>query len=145
MLKMADQERCDFCVVFTMSLCSLRFKKVSKLAISNHTAVKLTIETLKSYLKVSCKYELHIFPNTKVSVANYHGKNYVKVLAFFQEFFQGGKIYCYANFFFMQLFSDQISGEGKVSRGANCQGQTTLVRHLLRNGLLQLCVLLEAN
>ena len=43
-------------------------------------------------------------------------------LAFFQESFQGGKIYCYANFFVMLiflLFSDQISGAGaKVSEGS---------------------------
>ena len=42
-------------------------------------------------------------------------------LASFEEFFQGGKIYCYANFFYVNflLFSDQISG-GKSLRGGNC-------------------------
>ena len=39
------------------------------------------------------------------------------VLAFFQEFFQGGKIYCYANFFRYANFSTVL---GPNFRGANC-------------------------
>ena len=52
-------------------------------------------------------------------------------LAFFQEFFSGG-IYCHANVFVMLLFSDQISGRGKVSEGDNQLPSTsTIVNALL--------------
>ena len=77
---MADQGRSDFCVVFTMSLCTLESKRtLIKFAISSHTALKLGTQSLRTYLKVTCEYELHILPNTKVSTSKDHGENYVKV------------------------------------------------------------------
>ena len=52
---------------------------VNKFAISNHTALKLNAEALRSYLSLICEYELHILPNKKVSsTAKDHGKNYMK-------------------------------------------------------------------
>ena len=58
-----------------MSLLRCRIKTtVSKFAISNHVALKLDIQTLGSYLNLTCEYEPHILSNTKVS-----GKNYLKV------------------------------------------------------------------
>ena len=38
----------------------------------------LRVHGLRSYLKLTCEYELHILPNTKVSAAKDHGKNYMK-------------------------------------------------------------------
>ena len=76
---MAGRRRSDFCVDFTMSLCPPKLKKVNKLTTSNHTALKLRIHVLRSYLKVTCECDLHILPNRKVSAANDHGKNYIKV------------------------------------------------------------------
>ena len=40
-------------------------------------ALKLGIETLRSYFKII--YEFHILPNRKIATAKYHGKNYIKV------------------------------------------------------------------
>ena len=64
MLKMEDQERSDFYVVFTMNLCALGLKTiVNKLAISNHTALISGVHALRSYLKLICEYELQSLPN----------------------------------------------------------------------------------
>ena len=74
-LKMADQGRSDFCVVFTTSLCARGSKKnVNKSAISNRTSLKVGIHALRTYLKLTCEYELHFSLNTEVCVAKYHGK-----------------------------------------------------------------------
>ena len=79
-LNTGDQGRYDFCVVFTMSLCAIKSQQnVNKLTISNHVALKLAIEALKSYLKLTCQYQFHILLNEKVSAAKDHGKNYMKV------------------------------------------------------------------
>ena len=51
---------------------------VNKFAISNHTALKLHVQALRSYLSLTCEYELYILPNKKVSTAKDHGKNYVE-------------------------------------------------------------------
>ena len=40
---------------------------VNKFAISNHTALKLDVRALRSYLSLTCEYELYILPNKKVS------------------------------------------------------------------------------
>ena len=70
----------DFCGVLAMSLCALESKQnVNNFAISTHTALKLGIQALGSYLKPNCEYELHIIPNTKVGAAKDHGENYMKV------------------------------------------------------------------
>ena len=42
-------------------------------------ALKLGSQALRSYLKLACEYKLHILPNTEVSTAKDHGKNYMKV------------------------------------------------------------------
>ena len=55
--------RSDFCVVFTMGLCALESKQtLNTFAISSHTALKLATQSLRSFLKVTCEYELHILP-----------------------------------------------------------------------------------
>ena len=74
-LKMANQERYDFCVIFTMSLCALESKQTS----ISLLYFKLGIQAPRSYLRLTCKYERHILPNTKVTSAKDHGKNYMKV------------------------------------------------------------------
>ena len=51
---------------------------VNKFAISNHAALKLDEEALRSYLSLICEYELYILPNKRVSSAKDHGKNYMK-------------------------------------------------------------------
>ena len=52
---------------------------VNKFAISNHTALILRIDALRSYLKLIFEYELHVLSNIKVDTAKGHGKNYIKV------------------------------------------------------------------
>ena len=52
---------------------------VNKFAIWTHTAFKSDKQALRSYLKLTCEYELHILPTTKVSAAKDHGKYYMKV------------------------------------------------------------------
>ena len=51
---------------------------INKFAISNHTALKLDVQTLRSYLILICEYELYILPNKKISTTKDHGKNYMK-------------------------------------------------------------------
>ena len=50
----------------------------NKFAISNRTASKLGIQILRSYLKLSCEYEVHTISDTKVSAGKDHGENYIK-------------------------------------------------------------------
>ena len=52
---------------------------INKFAISNHMALILRVDALRSYLKLICEYELHILLNKKVSVAKDHGKSYINV------------------------------------------------------------------
>ena len=66
-----------FYVVFTTSLCAHESKQT--LISSRHTALKLGTQSLRSFVKVTCEYELPILPNTKVSTAKDHGENYMKV------------------------------------------------------------------
>ena len=42
-------------------------------------AFKSDKQALRSCLKLTCEYELHILPNTKVGAAKDHGKNYMQV------------------------------------------------------------------
>ena len=51
---------------------------VNKFAISNHTALKLDVQALRSYLSVIFEYELYILPNKKVSAAKDHGNNHIR-------------------------------------------------------------------
>ena len=46
-------------------LCTLMKIDLSMFAISDHTTLKLAIQALRSYLKLTCEYEFHIQPNTK--------------------------------------------------------------------------------
>ena len=80
-LKMVDQGRSDFCVVFTMSHCALELKRmlISLPFEVIRLLIKLDKQTLKGCLKLTCEYEFHILPNTKVSATEDHGKNYKKV------------------------------------------------------------------
>ena len=52
---------------------------VNKFGFSNHTTLKLGMQALRSYLKVTCKHEVHILSYTKFSAAMDHGENYAKV------------------------------------------------------------------
>ena len=52
---------------------------INKFGISNHTALKLAIQALRSYLNQTCKYELHTLSDTKFSATKDHGENYMKV------------------------------------------------------------------
>ena len=38
---------------------------VNKFATCDHTTLKLAIQALRSYLKLTCEYEFHIQPNTE--------------------------------------------------------------------------------
>ena len=71
---MADQGRSDH-----KPLPTLVKTNVNKFDISSHTAFKFDKQALRSYLKLTCEYELNILPNTKVSAAKDHGENYMKV------------------------------------------------------------------
>ena len=66
------------CRFYHEPLCTSIETNVNKFAISNYTALKLDAQTLRSYLRLICKYELYILPNKKVSAAKDHGKNYMK-------------------------------------------------------------------
>ena len=55
-----------------MSLCTLVETNVNKFAISNHAALKLQVQALRSFPQVNCKYELYILPNRKVTAAEDH-------------------------------------------------------------------------
>ena len=57
---MADQEKSDIYVVFTMSWIKTI---VSKFATLDHTALILGVLALRSHLKLICEYELHNVPN----------------------------------------------------------------------------------
>ena len=46
---MSDKGRSDFCVGFTMSLCSLELTNINKFTISSDTALKLGKQVLESY------------------------------------------------------------------------------------------------
>ena len=51
---------------------------VNKFAISNRMALILGVRALRSYLKLTCEYELHSLQNKKVRGAKGQGKNYIK-------------------------------------------------------------------
>ena len=79
-LEMADKGRSDFCVASTMSLCTLKLKQtLISLLLSHHKALKIDIQTLRSYLKLIHEYDLHTLPNTKVSAEKDHGESYMNV------------------------------------------------------------------
>ena len=68
-------------------LCSFHHKplhtcvktNVNKFSISNHIALNLGIQVLRSYLKLTCEYEIHLLTNTEVSTAKNHSESYMKV------------------------------------------------------------------
>ena len=75
---MADQGRCELlCSFYYEPLRTWLKTNVNKFAIWSHTAFKLDKQAPRSYLKLICKYELHILPNTKVSAVEDHGKTYI--------------------------------------------------------------------
>ena len=77
-LKMADQGRPDFYVVFYHEYLRTWIKTIiNKFAISNHTALKLVVHALRSYLKLIYECELHRLPNKKVSGAKDHDRDYL--------------------------------------------------------------------
>ena len=47
---------------------------VRRFGISRHTALKLDIQTLRSYSKLICNYERHTSPNIKAGAAKDHVK-----------------------------------------------------------------------
>ena len=63
-----------------MSLCALELKQtLISLPFEVVRLFKLDEQALRSYLKLTCEHQLHILPNTEVSTAKDHGKNYMKV------------------------------------------------------------------
>ena len=52
---------------------------VNKFAISTHTALKLGIQALESYLTLTWEHELHILSNRKAGATEDYGENYMKV------------------------------------------------------------------
>ena len=63
-----------------MSLCANSIKThVNKYAISTDTALKLGIQALRSYLKMTCEYELYTLSNERVGATKGYGKNHMKV------------------------------------------------------------------
>ena len=66
------------CSFYREPLRTLIKTNVNKFAISTHTALKLGIQALGSYLKPDCEYELHTIANTKVGASKDHGENYMK-------------------------------------------------------------------
>ena len=61
-----DQGRCDFCVGFYHESLHTSIKKdLNKFAISSHMPLKLGrhVQALKSYLKITHEFRLHILPN----------------------------------------------------------------------------------
>ena len=50
---------------------------VNKFAILSQTVLKLGIQNLGSYMRLTSEYELDILSNTKVRLAKIHGDNYV--------------------------------------------------------------------
>ena len=80
---MVDQGRSDFYVVLTMSLYVLESKQMLiSFAILSHAVLKLGTQNLGSYMKLTCEYEVDILSNTKVSLAEDHGENYMKLRPF---------------------------------------------------------------
>ena len=78
-------------------------KHINKFAISSRTALKLPIRALRSYLKLTCEYELHISSNTKVNAAKDHGENYMKIRRPWSAIFII-IIYCYRSLSSRQIF-----------------------------------------
>ena len=39
---------------------------ISKFSVGNHKALKLIVQTLRSYLKLICQHDFRTLPNTKV-------------------------------------------------------------------------------
>ena len=75
---MVDQRRSDFYVVLPMSLCILESKQnVNKFVILSQTILKLGIQNLGSYMRITFEYELDVLSNTKVSLTKIHGENYM--------------------------------------------------------------------
>ena len=66
------------CNFYHQPLCTGIETNVNKFAISNHTALKLNVQALRSYLNLIFEYELYILPNEEVSTAKDHGINYMK-------------------------------------------------------------------
>ena len=77
-LKMVDQGRSDFYVVLTRSHTRIK-TNVNKFAISSHTVLKLGIQNLGSYMRLTHEYELDILSNTEAGHAKVHGENYMKL------------------------------------------------------------------
>ena len=50
---------------------------VNKFVILSQTVLKLGIQNLGSYMRLTCEYELDILSNTKISLAKIHGENYM--------------------------------------------------------------------
>ena len=60
------------CSIYHESLRTWIQTIVNKFAISNHTALILGVDALRSYLKLICEYERHSLPNKNVGGAKDH-------------------------------------------------------------------------
>ena len=65
------------CSFYHKSLRTWIETSVDKFAILNHTALKLDVQILRSYLSLICEHEFYILPNKNVITAKDHGKNYI--------------------------------------------------------------------
>ena len=63
--KVGGREKSYFCVVFTMSLCMLKLTQML-ISLLFQVILKLRKQALKSYLEITCEYQLHILPTEKL-------------------------------------------------------------------------------
>ena len=75
---MVDQRRSNFYVAFPY-LNQNNVLLFNKFAILCHTVLKLGIQNLESYMRLTCEYELDILSNTKVGLAKVDSENYIKL------------------------------------------------------------------
>ena len=57
----------------------LNQNKLNKFAVSNHIALILGVQTLRSYLRPTYEYEFHTYQIKKLVFRKHHGENYMKV------------------------------------------------------------------
>ena len=74
-----SEEFCLLCNFYHEPLYTEIQIKVTKFAISSHFNLILCMQAPKNYLRLTCEYELHTLPSTKVSTTKDHGENYMKV------------------------------------------------------------------
>ena len=74
---------------------------VNKFAILSHTALKLGMQNLRSYMRLTCEYELDILTNTEVSLTKDHVENYMKIRPLLARHRLRNCLFYYLNWSFM--------------------------------------------